>query len=59
MDWISVFDMRPADGAKGDFLVWIDNGKTTWAGVYGYDEICWNHIGVTHWMPLPPAPVTE
>lgn len=59
MKWNNFFDVAPSADAKGDFLVWIDNGRTAWAGIYTYSEESWSMIGVTHWMPLPPAPEVE
>ncbi len=55
-NWVSVFDKLPAKGSAGDFLVWMDNGKTQWAGIYMFDEDTWVFLRVTHWMPLPDAP---
>lgn len=57
--WYSVHDVLPARGAKGDFLVWINNGKTQFAGVYSFDRDKWDLLNITHWRPLPAAPEVE
>lgn len=58
-EWIKCSERLPDKGSKGDFLVWVDNGKTKWTGIYTFDEDSWGFLQVTHWMPLPPAPEEE
>lgn len=69
-EWISVFDMRPADAVKGvedavKYLVYVEmpnyggNIKiATWMN-NRFAEFPQGGSDVTHWMPLPAAPVTE
>lgn len=52
--WISIHDMTPPHCS--DCLVFIDNGKTKYQGVYGFVPEVWDRLGVTHWMPLPKPP---
>lgn len=52
--WIDAKDLIPTD--KEDVLVFVDNGKTNYYGVYLYNPDVWDMIGVTHWMPLPKSP---
>jgi hypothetical protein len=70
MDWISVFDMRPADAVKGvddavQYLVYVEipnyGGNiqiATWMNnrFAGFPQ---GGSDITHWMPLPQPPVTE
>ena len=51
MEWISVKDRLPEDGIK--VLVAYNTGYVT-TGRQWFGK--WNGEGITHWMPLPPAP---
>lgn len=72
MDWISVEDRLPEKAIK-DFpcsysnwvLTFSDKSGRTEFGTYNFDDKEWHDdfgevaTGITHWMPLPKAPISS
>jgi hypothetical protein len=65
--WIKCSDKMPEDSHDQQLLLW--NGKYQRIGIclgsWKYKQLCFYTIhedmiyGITHWMPLPPAPAEE
>lgn len=57
--WRDVREELPDANASGDFLVFVEDGKLKYNGVYSFGldgKDKWQYLGVTHWLPLPDAP---
>ena len=62
MEWIKTSDQMPE--FAGNYLVFDENDpkKTIYMYFYQHGDTYWEKIWnkrVTHWMPLPPIPITS